>query len=235
MDCHILGTFNDEEEVVLQVENLIHEEGYASDELMLVMDKNNEYDKKIESIKNAKVNKVEIEEDNIWEKVKEAFSFGTYDSEGNNNTLEEYGVPHNRAEHYTDALRAGEIVLLADTDAPKGIDLSEVNEEVFENEKINVEEETKEIEHEHISNIETSESKKLSDSITPSHANDMRKESRSDNNKLNTKISEEIDLKPELTGEEETVKKEKSRHAYNENKSKGVVKPKAKNPLNTEK
>ena len=68
-------------------------------------------------------------------------------------------VPHNRAEHYTDALRAGEIVLLADTDAPKGIDLSEVNEEVFENEKINVEEETKEIEHEHISNIETSESK----------------------------------------------------------------------------
>ena len=99
--------------------------------------------------------------------MKEAFSFGTYDSEGNNNTLEEYGVPHNRAEHYTDALRAGEIVLLADTDAPKGIDLSEVNEEVFENEKINVEEETKEIEHEHISNIETSETKKLSDSITP--------------------------------------------------------------------
>ena len=53
MDRHILGTFNDEEEAVLQVENLIHEEGYASDALMLVMDKNNEYDKKIESIKNV--------------------------------------------------------------------------------------------------------------------------------------------------------------------------------------
>ncbi|GEK90870.1 general stress protein [Alkalibacterium kapii] len=245
MDRHILGTFQNEEAAVSQVEKLIEEEGYTSSELMLVMEKNGENDKKIESIKNVKVNKVEVEEETIWDKVKEAFSFGTYDSEKDNDTLIEYGVPHNRLDQYTEALKAGEIVLLADTDAPKQSELSEVNEEVLENDGINPEneklltdksaEETKALDHTHVSNTETTESKHLDDSVTPTQANDMRKENYSDNNKRTLDVSKEhTDLeKPELTGEEATVEREESEHAY-KNKAQGVVKPKSENPLNTE-
>lgn len=131
MDRHILGTFNKEEDAVLEVEKLLNNEGYSPNELMLVMDKSNQYDAKIETIKNVTVNKVEVEEESMWEKVKEAFSFGTYESDGSN-TLQEYGVPQDRVEHYTEALKAGEIVLLADTDAPKQSELSEVNEDIIE-------------------------------------------------------------------------------------------------------
>ncbi|MDZ7835450.1 MAG: general stress protein [Alkalibacterium sp.] len=75
MDRHILGTFKNEEEAVMQVEKLLNEEGYSPEELMLVMDKSGQYDEKLESIKKVKVNKVEVEEESMWDKVKEGFFF----------------------------------------------------------------------------------------------------------------------------------------------------------------
>ena len=253
MDRHILGTFKNEGDAVAQVEKLLNEEGYAPTELMLVMDKSSKYDEKIESIKNVKVNKVEVEEESIWDKVKEAFSFGSYDSEGNS-TLEEYGVPHDRAEHYTEALRAGEIVLLADTDAPKQSELSEVNEEIIENGKReNIMTDKKDApidevgsaEPEAIKNkdenvLETSENKEVKEQVAPGQVNDMRKEAASDNNKATNNGKNEAEQgigskeEPDLTGQEDTVKKEDSEHGYGNTVAKGVVRPEAKSPLNTD-
>lgn len=253
MDRHILGTFKNEEDAVSQVEKLLNEEGYSPNELMLVMYKNTQYDKKIASIKNVKVNKVEVEDESIWEKVKEAFSFGTYDSEGSSTTLEEYGVPHDRADHYTEALKAGEIVLLADTDAPKQSELSEVNEEIIENgeredimtdkketpiDEVNSEE-PEAIKDKNTNGVETSENKEVNGSVDPSQANDMRKETKSDNNKTKGKNEStqgtESKEEPDLTGQEDTVEKEESEHGYGNTVAEGVVRPEAKSPLNTDK
>ncbi|SFC72625.1 Heat induced stress protein YflT [Alkalibacterium subtropicum] len=251
MDRHILGTFKNEEAAVSQVEKLLNEEGYSPTELMLVMDKNNQYDERIESIKNVKINKVEVEEESIWEKVKEAFSFGTYDSEGSSATLEEYGVPHDRADHYAEALKAGEIVLLADTDAPKESELSEVNEDIIENgerEDIMTEkkdapidevnsEEPEAIKTKNTNGVETSENKKVEDSVDPSQANDMRKESKSDNNNKGEHEATQgkgSTEEPDLTGQEDTVEKEETEHGYGNKVAEGVVRPEVKSPLNTD-
>lgn len=251
MDRHILGTFKNEEDAVSQVEKLLNEDGYIPDELMLVMDETNQYDEKIESLKNVEVNKIEVEEESMWEKVKEVFSFGTYDSQEGHSTLEEYGVPHDRADHYTDALKDGEIVLLADTDAPKKSTLSEVNEEIIEDkesektmtennsnpiDEVNSEEEEA-IKNKKPSNVETSENQDINESVDPSQVADTRKDGSEKNNSSdNNEESQGKGSKeePDLTGQEDTVEKEESDHGYGNTVAEGVVKPEAKSPLNTD-
>lgn len=252
MDRHILGTFKNEEDAVSQVEKLINEEGYTPSELMFVMDKTNEYDERIESFNNIKVNKVELEEESIWEKVKEAFSFGTYDSDENGSTLEHYGVPHDRAEHYMDALREGEIVLLADTDAPKQADLSEVNEEIIIDEErennmtdnkkhpadeVNSEE-TEAITNKKPSDVKTSENEDIEESVDPSQVSDTRKDDKDNDDSPSEKKEDTQGTgskeEPDLTGQEDTVNKEESEHGYGNTVAKGVVRPEAVSPLNTD-
>ncbi|OJF92642.1 general stress protein [Alkalibacterium sp. 20] len=251
MDRHILGTFKNEREAVLQVEKLLNEEGYLANELMLLMDKTNQHDMKIESLKNVKVNKVELEDESIWEKVKEAFSFGSYDSEDNDSTLEKYGVPSERADHYMDALKDGEIVLLADTDAPKQGDLSEVNEDIIVDEEreqsmtdkqnnpideVNSEE-SEALTDKKPSDVDTSENKNLNESVDPSQVNQTRSDADSENKDVGSNEEtqgKESEEKPDLTGEEDTVETEGSDHGYGNTVAKGVVKPKAVSPLNTD-
>ena len=252
MDRHILGTFRIEEDAVSQIEKLINEEGYSPEELMLVMDKENEYDQKIESFNNLKVNKVEVEEESIWEKIKEAFSFGMYDSEENASTLEQYGVPHDRADHYMEALRDGEIVLLANTDAPRQTSLSEVNEEIIlEKERENnmtdknnhpadevVSEEAEAVTDKKPSDVETSENENIDESVDASQVLDTRKDDE-DNNESSSEKKENTQgvgskEEPDLTGQEDTVNKEESNHGYGNTVAKGVVSPEAVSPLNTD-
>jgi len=254
MDRHILGTFKNEEEAVMEIEKLLNEEGYSPEELMLVMDTSSQYDDTLQSIKKVRVNKVEVEEESMWDKVKEAFSFGTYEGGENQSGLEEYGVPHDRSEHYMEALRDGEIVLLADTDAPKHNGLSEVNGEIIEdkgsdehmtdekNTSINEVDsaEPEAIKSKDHSNLETSENKDLKESVDPSQADSTRKEDISGlkKEKMADKNEQaqgsESKEEPDLTGQEETVEKEASDHGYGNTVAEGVVKPEAKSPLNTD-
>lgn len=252
MDRHILGTFRNEEDAVSQIEKLINEEGYSPGELMLVMDKENEYDQRIETFNTVKVNKVEVEEESIWEKIKEAFSFGTYDSEENASTLEQYGVPHDRADHYMDALRDGEIVLLADTDAPRQTSLSEVNEEIIlEKERENnmtdknnhpadevVSEEAEAVTDKKPSDVETSENENIDESVDASQVSDTRKDDEGNNESSSEKKENTQGVgskeEPDLTGQEDTVNKEESNHGYGNTVAKGVVSPEAVSPLNTD-
>ncbi|MCC5894804.1 MAG: general stress protein [Alkalibacterium sp.] len=135
MDRHILGTFTNEKDTVKEVKRLINEEGYSSDELALVIDKHSDYDKRLNTLKEIQVEHVEVEDESVWEKIKDTFSFGSYDSQASHSLLEDYGVPHDQAEHYMDALKEGEIILLANSDAPRSTELSEVNEEIVMEER----------------------------------------------------------------------------------------------------
>lgn len=261
MDRHILGTFTNEEEAIKEVNRLINKEGYRSEELALIIDKHNEFDRQINSLKEVRVEKVEVEEESVWEKIKDTFSIGAYDSDASHSVLEEYGVPHDKAEHYMDALRDGEMVLLADTDAPKHTDLSNLNEEMIDEEnqtmteknnqnkpvdEVNTEEEQaikaekSEKTDKEPKNIETSETDddQMNESIDPSQAEHTRKEKAVEKNDADSNKDEsqgkESKEEPDLTGEEDTVEAEESNHNYGNKVAEGVVKPDAKSPLNTD-
>lgn len=260
MDRHILGTFTKEEETVKEVDRLIKEEGYRPDELAVIIDKHNEFDRQLDSLRKIQVEEVEVEEESVWEKIKDTFSIGAYDSNASHSVLEDYGVPHDKAEHYMDALRDGELVLLADTDAPKHTDLSDLNEEMIDEEnhkmtenntnhkpvdEVNSEEEQA-IKDEKSNktdidpkNVETSETdeNKMDDSIDASQANETRKENtakKKTDRKNEEEQGKESKEKPDLTGEEDTVEAEESEHNYGNTVADGVVKPDAKSPLNTD-
>lgn len=260
MDRHILGTFINEEETINEVNRLINQEGYQPEELALIIDRHNDYDKKLTSLKEIRVEEVEVEEESVWEKIKDTFSIGAYDSEASHSVLEDYGVPHDKAEHYMDALRDGEMVLLADTDAPKHTNLSHLNEEMIDKEnhkmtdtnknkpvdEVNTEEEQA-IKSEKSNktdkdpkNVETSETddNQMNESIDPSQAEHTRKEdaAKNDNTDSNNDESQGKESKeePDLTGQEETVEAEESDHGYGNKIADGVVKPEAKSPLNTD-
>ncbi|GAB2484817.1 DUF2382 domain-containing protein [Alkalibacterium psychrotolerans] len=258
MDRHILGTFTNEEETIKEVNRLINEEGYRSEELALIIDKHNEFDRQINSLKEVRVEKVEVEEESVWEKIKDTFSIGSYDSDAAHSVLEEYGVPHDKAEHYMDALRDGEMVLLADTDAPKHTDLSNLNGEMIDEEnqsmndnknqhkpvdEVNTEEEQAiqaEKTDKDPKDVETSETddNQMNESIDPSQAEHTRKESAVEKNETESSKDDsqgkESKEEPDLTGEEDTVEVEESNHNYGNRVAEGVVKPEAKSPLNTD-
>lgn len=258
MDRHILGTFTNEEETIKEVNRLINEEGYRSEELALIIDKHNEFDRQINSLKEVRVEKVEVEEESVWEKIKDTFSIGSYDSDAAHSVLEEYGVPHDKAEYYMDALRDGEMVLLADTDAPKHTDLSNLNGEMIDEEnqsmndnknqhkpvdEVNTEEEQAiqaEKTDKDPKDVETSETddNQMNESIDPSQAEHTRKESAVEKNETESSKDDsqgkESKEEPDLTGEEDTVEVEESNHNYGNRVAEGVVKPEAKSPLNTD-
>lgn len=194
MDRHIIGTFREEAAVIKEINRLINDEGYSPDELMVVIDNDHEYEEKLNSLKQVEINQIDVEE-SVWDKIKDTFSFGSYNKKEESETLENYGVPHERSEHYMDALKDGEIILLANSDAPAHNELSQVNNEVVDDERmtnmdknnrpideVNTEEEeaikNKESNDNQPSNVETSETdtENMTDSIDPSQVNSTRSE-----------------------------------------------------------
>ncbi|WP_407370333.1 general stress protein [Carnobacterium sp.] len=130
MDRRVEGTYTSKEETVSAVERLINE-GYASDEIVIVT--NEKHEKELEDLTLVEVDAVNPTEGlSLWEKLKESFSFGRYNSDEISNPLEEYGVEGDIGEHYTEALESGEIVILVNSAGPSKIQqLSQVNEEVL--------------------------------------------------------------------------------------------------------
>lgn len=130
MDRRVEGTYTSKEETVSAVERLINE-GYASDEIIIVT--NEKHEKELEDLTLVEVDAVNPTEGlSLWEKLKESFSFGRYNSDEVSNPFEEYGVEEDIGEHYTEALESGEIVILVNSAGPsKTQQLSQVNEEVL--------------------------------------------------------------------------------------------------------
>lgn len=130
MDRRVEGTYTSKEETVSAVERLINE-GYASDEIIIVT--NEKHEKELEDLTLVEVDAVNPTEGlSLWEKLKESFSFGRYNSDEISNPLEEHGVEGDIGEHYTEALESGEIVILVNSAGPsKTQQLSQVNEEVL--------------------------------------------------------------------------------------------------------
>lgn len=264
MERRFEGTFQTANEVRDEIKRLINEEGYSAEELLVITDEKNSDLFKKNNLESVEVDIVDSEENgSFWEKIKETLSFGTYDSKEAQNSLEIHGVPHNIAEHHLKALTEGEIVLLADTDAPKHSKLSNLNKNVTNNKETenNMVDKNNnpidEVNSEEVSaiknnnneakpsDVETSETdnKNMTDSIDPSQAQDTREEDQVDTTRSENKLDEDdttedsgqsLEITPDLTGEEETVQAEDANHEYPDNIAKGVVKPETKNPLNTD-
>lgn len=261
MDRRVEGTFQTKEEAKQEVERLIHEEGFRAEELLLVSDQNAVIDET--NIDQVPVNVVDANDDgSFWEKMKEALSFGTYHSEEAENALEKHGVSHDLADHYIEALQSGELVLLANTDAPSEPDLSEITEEIIDEkenkrmvdkkqqdapiDEVNTEEEdvikgsdTKEKEPTEVSTSETKDDN-VAEGMDPAQANDTRSDESGDGEAdLNDDTTTEDDAtdlstNPDLTGEEETVEAEGTEQEKEPKIAQGQVKPEAKSPLNAE-
>lgn len=263
MERRFEGTFQTANEVRDEIKRLINEEGYSAGELLVITDEKNSDLFKKNNLESVEVDIVDSEENgSFWERIKETLSFGTYDSKEAQNTLEAHGVPHDIAEHHLKALTEGEIVLLADSDAPKHSKLSKLNKNVTNNKETDNDMVDKnenpidEVNSEEVSaiknnneakpsDVETSETddKNMTDSIDPSQAQDTREEDQVDTTHSENKLDEDdttedsgqsLEKTPDLTGEEATVQAEEANHEYPDNIAKGVVEPETKNPLNTE-
>lgn len=132
-DRIVEGTFKTAAGALEAVNRLINEEGYLTDELMLVYEDQAGFDD-LAKKSPVQVDTANSEEDLSWsEKLKEALSFGTYNSDEAHSALEELGVTEELGEHFNEALEEGEIILLKNSDAPRSLNhLSEVNREVIE-------------------------------------------------------------------------------------------------------
>lgn len=264
MERRFEGTFQTENEVRAEIKRLISEKEYAAEELLVISDEQNSDLFKTNHLESVEIDIVDSEENgSFWEKIKETLSFGTYDSEEAHNVLEAHGVPHDIAEHHLNALTDGDIILLADTDAPKYSKLSNVNKNVTNTketdnnmvdkknepiDEVNAEEKSatkKDNRDVKPSDVETSETNdhNMTNSIDPSQAQDTREEDQVDTTETENQLDEDdtteddgqsLENTPELTGEEETVQAEDADHGYPDNIAKGVIKPETKNPLNTE-
>lgn len=260
MDRRVEGTFVSKEDARREIERLIQEEGYQPKELVLVSDQNTSIDET--TIDEVKVDIVDSTKNgSVWEKVKETLSFGTYHSEEAENALEKHGVTHDLADHYIEALKSGELVLLANSDAPANPELSELNETIIEEEEnvtmvdkkqqqdapvdeVNSEEEEalkgSNLEK-NPSDVSTSETKdeNVEEGMDPSQANETRSDDSGDGESdLDDDSTTEDDgtdpsTNPDLTGEEDTVSAEETQQKEPKT-AKGQVKPEAKSPLNAE-
>lgn len=265
MDRRVEGTFQSKDEAKIEIERLINIEGYKPEELLLVTDEAGNHETDYSDIENVKVDLVDADDQgSFWEKIKEALSFGSYHSEEAENTLEKHGVTHERSDHYLEALQEGEIVLLANTDAPSHLKLSDINEEIV-NEKENTtmvdkkkdapldEVNTKEEDAikdsksngqaEEPSDVSTKETddENVKEGMDPGQANDTRSDeskaeddSDAEKNEINEHDATDPSSAPDLTGEEETVESESPTDYDEPTIAKGQVKPEAKSPLNTE-
>lgn len=202
MERRFEGTFQTENEAREEIKRLINEEHYTADELLIITDDQNRSKFNSETLGSVEVDIVDSDDNgSFWEKIKETLSFGTYNSQETQSAIEEHGVPHDVAEQHMDALTEGDIVLLADTDAPKSGKLSDLNKEMttkkeqdFDMNKennarpidsVNTEEE-KAIKNDEAnpSDVETTETdnQSMNQSIDPSQAQDTRKEEQVDTN-----------------------------------------------------
>lgn len=241
MDRRVEGTYTSKEETVSAVERLINE-GYASDEIIIVT--NEKHEKELEDLTLVEVDAVNPTEGlSLWEKLKESFSFGRYNSDEISNLLEEYGVEGDIGEHYTEALESGEIVILVNSAGPsKTQQLSRVNEEVLNGAtesaaKDPVNAPTKEKmdavpgEGEQFDPTKAQSSREDIEgnpvtapdkSISPITSNQEQ-----DGNTVSS-VNEDakgssLEKEPELTGDESTVVAENEGHVYPDNISKGIV------------
>ncbi|WP_027108820.1 general stress protein [Lacticigenium naphthae] len=136
MERIVEGTYLTMKEVREAIERL-EEDNYSVDEMMVITDKEKQYDETQIASYAVNIDSVEVseEEESFWDKIKETLSFDQYSSNDSDSLLTEFGVNEERAEHFNEALEAGEIILLVDSNAPKKIDeLSSVNEEVMDGE-----------------------------------------------------------------------------------------------------
>lgn len=231
MERRFEGTFQTKQEIKAEITRLINEESYSADELLIVTVKENNELSKDDTLESVEVDLVDSEENgSFWEKIKETLSFGTYDSDEAHNSLEEHGVPHEIAEHHIEALQAGEIVLLANSDAPSHTELSEVNKNVTNEEndqdmKDNhtnpIEEESKEVdavtnEQKDVkpTDVNTSETdpKNMSGSIDPSQAQDTREE-----DKVETSESDESNQNDNKSNDQDHTTTEDSGESLDKN------------------
>lgn len=260
MERRVEGTFQSKTEAKKEIERLIHEEGYRPKELLLVTEENGEFQEDT-SIDEVAVDVVDAEDEgSFWERIKETLSFGTYHSSEAENALEKHGVTHELADHYLDALQEGEIVLLANSDAPTQGELSEVNGEIIDEEENDIMvdkkkdapvDEVNSEEEEAIkdpskgdkdpSDVSTSETQDeaVKGEIDPSQADSTRSDETShDEADLEDSTTTEDDAtdpstNPDLTGEEDTVE-EYETDRKEPTTAKGQVKPDIKSPLNAE-
>lgn len=263
MDRRVEGTFQSKNEAKVEIERLINIEGYRPDELLLVTDENGNHETDYSDIENVKVDLVNADDEgSFWEKIKEALSFGSYHSEEAENTLEKHGVTHELSDHYLEALQEGEIILLANTDAPSHPELSDINEEIV-NEKenvtmvdkkkdapldeVNTEEEDaikdskSNGQNQEPSDVSTKETddENVKEGMDPGQANDTRSD-ESENDHSETEEDEDTTNEDDATDPssspdltgEEETVESESTDFEEPTIAKGQVKPEAKSPLN---
>ncbi len=242
MDRRVEGTYVSKEETVSAVERLI-DEGYLADEIIIVT--NEKTESQLEDLTLVEVDAVDPGEGlSLWEKLKQSFSFGRYDSDEPSNPLEDYGVEEGSGDHFTEALENDEIVILVNSAGPSNLNhLSQVNEAV-----LNV---TDTSNNGNVASTPSETSTKEEMEATPGDGEQFdptkAQSSREDiagnpvtapdkqvssftKEESSSPIAETKDVKdssfdkvPQLTGDESTVVAENEDHVYPSNISKGVV------------
>lgn len=235
MDRKVEGTYTSKEETVSAVERLINE-GYVADEIIIVTDEKNESE--LEDLTIVEVDAVDPSEGlSLWEKLKQTFSFGRYNSDELSNPLEEYGVEEDPGKHYAEALENGEIVILVNSAGPSNNQrLSSVTEEVLNGTDDGNSEDVAIIAAKEPAKVPTKEkmepapgeeeqfdptkAQSASEDIEGATITAPDRQSSSVNNELK---DSSLENDPELTGDEATVVAENEGHVYPDNVSKGVV------------
>lgn len=231
MDRKVEGTYLSKEETVSAVERLINE-GYVAEEIIIVTNEKNESE--LEDLTIVEVDAVDPNEGlSLWEKLKETFSFGRYNSDEPSNPLEDYGIEEDPGDHYTEALEKGEIVILVNSAGPtKPHRLSRVTEDVLKGTD-EVNDETVAIKNPTEVSIkeEMEPTPGEGEQFDPTKAQSSREDTEGDAvtasdtqpSTSEKKISPTDEAAPELTGDESTVVAENQEHAYPDNISKGVI------------
>jgi len=241
MDRKVEGTYLSKDETVSAVERLIIE-GYLADEIIIVTDEKNESE--LEDLTIVEVDTVDPSEGlSLWEKMKETFSFGRYNSDEHSNPLEDYGVEEDLGHHYTEALENGEIVILVNSAGPTNTQhLSQVNEDVLKaTDEVNDEagavviKKPTEIPIKEEMEPTPGEGEQFDPTKAQSSREDIEGDAVTVPNKQPSTSEKEIspgnenkdsstdEAAPELTGDESTVVAEDQEHVYPDNISKGVI------------
>ncbi|MGB7366197.1 general stress protein, partial [Carnobacterium jeotgali] len=235
MDRRVEGTYMSKEEAVSAIERLINE-GYLADEIIIVT--NEKTESQLEDLTLVEVDAVDPGEGlSLWEKLKQSFSFGRYDSDEPSNPLEDYGVEEGSGDHFTEALENDEIVILVNSGGPSNLNhLSQVNEAALNGEDSSNNENGAFTPSETPTKEETEATPGDGEQFDPTKAQSSREDvagnpvTAPDKEVSSSPIAETKDVKdssfdnvPQLTGDESTVVSENEDHVYPSNISKGVV------------
>lgn len=242
MDRRVEGTYVSKEETVSAVERLINE-GYLADEIIIVT--NEKKESELEDLTMVEVDAVDPGEGlSLWEKMKQSFSFGRYDSDEPSNPLEDYGVEEGSGDHFTEALENDEIVVLVNSAGPSNLNhLSQVNKAALNGADDSNGEDAASNPSETSTKEEMEATPGEGEQFDPTKAQSSREDiagnpvtapdkqaSSSTKEESISPIAENKDVKdssfekaPQLTGDESTVVAENEGHVYPDNISKGVV------------